>query len=67
MIKHLAVVCQFLSIFGGVLSILVGDWFMAPIGACLLLGFIMWELHLNGVEGWWVIKKELLDIPALNC
>jgi hypothetical protein len=58
MIKHLVVFCQFLSIFGGVFSVLVGDWFTFPIAACLLLGFIMWELHLNGVEGW-CMKKEL--------
>lgn len=61
MIKHLAVLCQFLSILGGVLCVLVANWSMAPIAVCLLLGFVMWKLHLDGVEGWWVAKD--LDIP----
>ncbi len=56
--KHLTVLCQFLSILGGVFGVVYGQWFIIPIAVCFLLGFIMWELYLDCVEGWWV-EKEL--------
>lgn len=55
--KLLIILCQFLSIFGGVFGAVTGKWFMIPIAVCLLLGFVMWELHLSGIKGWWVKKK----------
>lgn len=59
--KYIILLCQFLSILGGVFGAVSGEWIIVPIAACLLLGFVMWKLHLDGVEGWWVIKE--LDIP----
>ena len=60
--KHLFIVgtvggMKCLSMFAIIITAIIGKWFIIPIAVCLLLGFVMWELHLDGVEGWWVKKK----------
>lgn len=48
---------KYLLMFTVIIAAISGGWFIIPTAVCLLLGFTMGELYLNGTKGWWVKKK----------
>lgn len=55
--RYLIVLCEILSILGGVWAGFAGEWFLVPMAFCLLIGFVFLEMRVvDGTE--WVEVGE---------